>query len=219
MKRDENPPRKRRMKELLSRMLFLETLDYLMRWGIAKLPTVETLLNSSFPIRNPLSTTCFIFMQLLIKQLEYARGAPAAEENNSQMNLNFGGVLQWNLEWLKKVQYYDLSVGVTSCRFDMVCMQLFRWKKIKESRLSRRWCALLLLLFASISSFFLSLLIMMMIGREEELLMRCQRLCTLQTLVANLSSTFEWGQKKSWMWQKIGTKLNSSSCFSEEREA
>ena len=92
-------------------------------------------------------------MQLLIKQLEYARGAPAAEENNSQMNLNFGGVLQWNLEWLKKVQYYDLSVGVTSCRFDMVCMQLFRWKKIKESRLSRRWCALLLLLFASISSF------------------------------------------------------------------
>ena len=148
-------------------------------------------------------------MQLLIKQLEYARGA---EENNSQMNLNFGGVLKWNLEWLKKVQYYDLSVGVTSCRFDMVCMQLFRWKKIKESRLSRRWCALRSLLS-------LSLLIMMMIGREEELLMRCQRLCTLQTLVANLSSTFEWGQKKSWMWQKIGTKLNSSSCFSEEREA
>ena len=54
-------------------------------------------------------------------------------------------------------------------------------------------------------------LIMMMIGRRRsELLMRFQRLCTLQTLVANLSSTFEWGQKKSWMWQKIGTKLNSS---------
>lgn len=92
---DENPSRMRNERAFVywCSSLFLETLDYLMRWGIAKLPTVETLLNSSFPIRNPLSTTCFIFMQLLIKQLEYARGAPAAaEENNSQMNLNFGVV-------------------------------------------------------------------------------------------------------------------------------
>ena len=87
-------------------------------------------------------------MQLLIKQLEYARGA---EENNSQMNLNFGGVLKWNLEWLKKVQYYDLSVGVTSCRFDMVCMQLFRWKK--DQRIS----FIQTMMRASISSFSLSL--------------------------------------------------------------
>ena len=101
-------------------------------------------------------------------------------------------VARWNafsLVQVKKMRNIDQRI--------LVEFAAIRWE----------WCDARILVRSSL----LLRLIMMMIGRRRsELLMRFQRLCTLQTLVANLSSTFEWGQKKSWMWQKIGTKLNSS---------